>query len=263
MSARREVTKKHAAEYRQASKKAKGVMLDQLVATTGWSRANARRALTTAGKRKGPAKAVKRKPRSRTYGYDTLKLLIQVWNLAGRPSGKYLAATMPIWLPKLEQHHELDVTRLNDHTRGQLLAVSGATIDRLLKPTRDGAQLVGLSGTRPGPLLRNSIQVRKAGDEHEQAPGFVEADLVLHCGPTLQGEFVHSLTVTDVFTGWTENVAVKNGAHRWVIEAMTQIEGRLPFPLVGLDSDYADLASTEPPPSRAVRAEVGIIIRSA
>jgi hypothetical protein len=115
--------------------------------------------------------------------------------------------------------------------------VSGATIDRLLKPTRDGARLVGLSGTKPGPLLRNSIQVRKAGDEHEQAPGFVEADLVLHCGSTLAGEFVHSLTVTDVFTGWTENAALKNGAHRWVIEAMTSIEARLPYPLVGLDTD--------------------------
>ena len=237
MSARREITKRHAAEYAKASKKAKGVLLDQLVATTGWSRANARRALTAASRRKGPVKALKRKPRSRTYGYDTLKLLIQVWNLAGRPSGKYLAATMPIWLPKLEKHHELDVKRLNAQTRAQLLAVSGATIDRMLKPTRDGAQLVGLSGTKPGPLLRNSIQVRKAGDEHEQAPGFVEADLVLHCGPTLQGEFVHSLTVTDVFTGWTENMAIKNGAHRWVIEAMAQIEARLPFPLVGLDTD--------------------------
>lgn len=130
MSARREITKKHAAEYARASKKAKGVMLDQLVATTGWSRANARRALTAAKARKGPARAVKRKPRAVTYGYDTLKLsttklLIQIWSLAGRPSGKYLAATMGIWLPKLEQHRELDSKRLNDHTRAQLLKVSG------------------------------------------------------------------------------------------------------------------------------------------
>jgi hypothetical protein len=116
---------------------------------------------------------------------------------------------MGIWLPKLEQHGELDDKRLTDYTRTQLLAVSGATIDRMLKPTRDGGRLVGLSGTKPGPLLRNSIQVRKAGDEHEKAPGFVEADLVLHCGATLVGEFVHSLTVTDVFTGWTENMALK------------------------------------------------------
>jgi hypothetical protein len=80
-------------------------------------------------------------------------------------------------------------------------------------------------------------RVRKAGDEHERSPGFVEADLVAHCGPTLVGEFVRTLTVTDVFTGWTENIAIRNSAHRWVIEAMTQIERRLPFPLVGLDTD--------------------------
>lgn len=213
-------------------------MLDQLVATTGWSRANTRRALSEAGKGKGrPARAGRPKPRRPTYGYDTLKLLIQVWSLAGRPSGKYLAATMGIWLPKLEHYGELNKARLNDQTRAQLLAVSGATIDRALKPTRDGGKLVGLSGTKPGPLLRNSIQVRKAGDEHERAPGFVEADLVLHCGASLKGEFAHSLTVTDVFTGWTENMALKNGAHRWVIEAMTLIQARLPFELVGLDTD--------------------------
>jgi len=237
MSARRETAKRLAGEYGKASKKAKGVMLDQLVATTGWSRANARRALTAAKARKGPARVVTRTPRPPTYGYETVKLLIQVWNLAGQPSGRYLAATMGIWLPKLEQHGELDTGRLSDHTRTQLLKVSEATIDRMLKPTRDGGGLGGLSGTKPGPLLRNSIQVRRASDEQEQAPGFVESDLVLHCGATLQGEFVHSLTVTDVFTGWTENMALKNGAHRWVIEAMTVIEARLSFPLVGLDTD--------------------------
>ncbi len=130
-----------------------------------------------------------------------------------------------------------DTHRLTDHTRTQLLSVSGATIDRLLKPTRDGMRLTGISGTKPGPLLRSSIQVRKAGDEHEQQPGFCELDLVLHCGPTLKGEFCRSLTVTDVHTGWTENLALKNGAHRWVLEAMPIIEARLPFPLVGIDSD--------------------------
>jgi hypothetical protein len=66
--------------------------------------------------------------------------------------------------------------------RAQLLKVSGATIDGLLKPTRDAGRPKGLSATRAGPLLRNSITVRKAGDEHEQAPGFIEADMVVHCG---------------------------------------------------------------------------------
>lgn len=214
-------------------------MLDELVATTGWSRANARRQVAAAAARKGPQRAVERKPRPRSYGYDTLRLLIHVWKFAGQPAGKYLAATMPLWLPKLEQHGEFreDSHRLTDHTRAQLLSISGATIDRLLKPTRDAMRLSGISGTKPGPLLRNSIQVRKAGDEHEQLPGFCELDLVLHCGPTLKGEFCRSLTVTDVHTGWTENRALKNGAHRWVLEAMPVIEQRLPFPLVGIDSD--------------------------
>lgn len=239
MATRREITKKYARGYAAASKKERGRMLDELVATTGWSRANARRQVCAAAARKGPQRAVKRAPRPRTYGYDTLRLLIRVWRLAGQPSGKYLAATMPLWLPKLEEHGEFgeDAHRLTEHTRAQLLAVSAATIDRLLKPTRDGMALSGISGTRPGALLRNSIQVRRAGDEQEQAPGFCEADLVLHCGPTLRGEFARTMTVTDVFTGWTENIALKNGAHRWVLEAMPRIEQRLPYPLVGIDCD--------------------------
>lgn len=237
MGARREITKKYAREYASASKKVRGRLLDELVATTGWSRANARRQVAAAGQRKGPRRAVARAPRPRTYGYDTLKLLIEVWTLAGQPSGKYLAATMGLWLPKLIEHGELDTARLNDHTQAQLLAVSGATIDRLLKPTRDAMRLTGLSGTKPGPLLRTSITVRKAGDEHERVPGFVEIDLVLHCGASLQGEFARTMTVTDVHTGWTENIALRNGAHRWVLEAMPVIEARLPFPLTGLDCD--------------------------
>ena len=88
MATRREITKKYVADYVKSSKNAKGLVLDELVAVTGWSRANARRALSTARKRKGPARVAVRKPRGRTYGYDTLKVLIGGWRLAGRPSGK-------------------------------------------------------------------------------------------------------------------------------------------------------------------------------
>ena len=112
MATRREITKKYAADYAKSSKNAKGLVLDELVDVTGWSRANARRALSTVRKRKGPARVAVRKPRGRTYGYDTLKVLIGVWRLAGMPSGKYLAATMDLWLPKLEAFGELDTKRL-------------------------------------------------------------------------------------------------------------------------------------------------------
>src|SRR5664280_1272899 len=88
---RHEITRKYAKEYERASKKDRGRMLDELVAVTGWSRANARRAVAAAARRRGPAGAVQRKPRARTYGYDTLKVLIEVWTLIGEPCGKYLA----------------------------------------------------------------------------------------------------------------------------------------------------------------------------
>ena len=94
-----------------------------------------------------------------------------MWRVAGMPTGKYLAATMDLWLPKLEAFGELDAKRLTPAVRAQLMQVSGATIDRLLKPTKVADRPKGLSATKPGQLLRNSITVRKAGDEHEQAPG--------------------------------------------------------------------------------------------
>jgi hypothetical protein len=237
LSARREITRQSASEYARATKKGKGQILDDLVGVTGWSRANARRALSAAGKRKTPVRKAKRKPRPRTYGYDTLTALIRVWRLAGMPSGKYLAATMGLWLPKLEAFGELKGVRFSPEVRGQLRAVSGATIDRLLQPTRAAMEPKGLSATKAGSELRSSIAVRRAGQEHEQVPGFIEADLVAHCGPALMGEFARTLTATDVFTGWTENVAIRNSAYKWIIGAMETVAGRLPFRLVGLDTD--------------------------
>ena len=103
LSARREITKTHARAYASASKKGKGEILARLVGEVGWSRANARRQLNAALARRGPARAVKRKPRPRTYGYDTLKVLQRVWEVTGRPCGKYLAAVMGPTVPTMEK----------------------------------------------------------------------------------------------------------------------------------------------------------------
>ena len=211
--------------------------MDELVAVTGWSRADARRALSTARQRRGPAKAVVRKPRGRTYGYDTLKVLISVWRLAGMPSGKYLAATMDLWLPKLQAFGELDAKRLTPAVAAQLMTVSGATIDRLLKPTRDAAKPKGLSATKAGPLLRNSITIRKAGDEHEQAPGVHRSGygrpLRAHPGRGIRQDPDSHRRLYRV----DRERRGPNGAHKWVLAAMDEVAARLPFPLVGLDTD--------------------------
>ena len=236
MATKREITKKFAREYGRASKRAKGRMLDEVSATMGWSRANARRQLKAAGERRGPAAAVKRKPRPRTYGYDTLKVLQLIWTLIGEPCGKYLAPIMVESLATLERFGELEpvTSRLNDHVRAQLVAMSPATIDRLLKPAKDARYPAAKSATRPGTMLRSSITVRQAMDEMEKEPGFFEIDLVAHCGHSLKGEHAWTLTATDVFTGWTQNVAIRNRAHKWVVEAITQVADRLPYPMSAL-----------------------------
>ena len=70
------------------------------------------------------------------------------------------------------------------------MTMSAATVDRYLRPVRDAARPKGIATTRPaGELLRNSITIRKAGDELDGLPGNVEADTVAHCGPSARGEF--------------------------------------------------------------------------
>ncbi|MDP9318899.1 MAG: transposase family protein [Actinomycetota bacterium] len=239
MATRHEITNRYAEEYGRAAKKDKGRLLDELVAVTGWSRANARRAVRTAGRRRGPARAVKRKPRPRRYGYDALKVLIEVWTLVGEPCGKYLAPIMADTLAQLEGFGELGrvADRLDADVRAALVAMSPATIDRMLSPTKAARYPAAKAATRPGATLRSSIGVRQAMDEMEQAPGFFEIDLVAHCGHSLKGEHAWTLTATDVFTGWTENVAIRNRAHSRVVAAIEQVTLRLPYPMLGLDCD--------------------------
>jgi len=239
MAARQEITKKYAREYASAAKKDKARMLDELVGVSGWSRANSRRAIATASKRRGPARAVVRKPRAATYGYDTLKVLIQVWTVLGEPCGKYLAPIMEASLAQLERFGELDqvAARLTEPVRAQLVAMSPATIDRMLRPTKAARYPAAKSATRPSATLRSSIGVRQAMDEMEKAPGFFEIDLVAHCGHSLKGEHAWTLTATDVYTGWTENIAIRNRAHTRVVAAIEEVADRLPYPMLGLDCD--------------------------
>jgi hypothetical protein len=142
-------------------------------------------------------------------------------------------------LAQLERFDELEpaADRLTNQVRIQLVSMSPATIDRLLKPAKAARYPRALAATAPGAMLRSSISIRQVMDEMEQTPGFFEIDLVAHCGHSLKGEFAWTLTATDVFTGWTENVAIKNRAHKWVVEAIDTVSDRLPYSITGLDCD--------------------------
>src|SRR5699024_632345 len=113
-----------------------------------------------------------------------------------------------------------------------------ATIDRYLAPARASMQLRGIATTSPAtPLLRNSIGLSKAGDEPPTEPGVIEADTVAHCGPSFLGEFVRTLTMTCLSTGWTEGASIRNNASKWIVQAVEQLADDFPFPLRVFDSD--------------------------
>ena len=243
MASRAEVTTRFAKAYVKASKRDRGVILDQVVSVTGWSRDNARRRLAAAAKRSPRAgrsvAARPRKPRRPKYSDDALKVLQRVWAASGGQCGKYLAASMALQLDGLQRHGELEFgrDRYSPTVRQELLAMSAASIDRYLKTAKAKDRIFGRSTTKPSPLLRNSITVRRAGDEAEAEPGFFEGDTVAHCGPTLKGEFARTLNLTDVHTGWVFTRTVRNNAHANILAGLKAADSEIPYGITGLDFD--------------------------
>jgi hypothetical protein len=232
MGQRKAVTRQLARRYRAASRAGKAVMLGELCALTGWHRDHARKALRAAVKPKPVVR--KRKPREPVYGEEVIAALRKVWAVLDAPSGKRLAPFLPEIVDRLTACGELAIS---SETRYRLVRMSAATIDRRLAPDRARWQPKGRSLTKPGSLLKTQIPIRTWADWNDTTPGFVEIDLVGHEGGNPAGEFAHTLTVTDIATGWTENRAVRNKAQKWVLAALTEIVDAFPFPVLGIDSD--------------------------
>jgi hypothetical protein len=148
--------------------------------------------------------------------------------------GKRLAPFLPELLAVLERHGEL---RVDAPTRNLLLQISAATVDRLLRAERQGQQRRGLGTTKPGSLLKKHIPVRTFADWNDAQVGFLEVDLVAHCGLSTEGEYLNSLVLTDIHTTWTEQVALLNRSQQTVSDAVAHVRLDLPFPMLGLDSD--------------------------
>lgn len=145
---------------------------------------------------------------------------------------------MWLQLDGLERHGELVAgqDRYSTAVREELLAMSAASIDRYLKPAKAKDQLRGISTTKPSPLLRLSIKIRKAGDEVEAEPGFFEGDTVAHCGPTLKGEFARTVNLTCVHTGWVFTRTIRNNAHLHILSELKAAVEDVPFEVTGLAS---------------------------
>ena len=213
--------------YQRAGRIHKRHILDEFCQVCKYHRKHAIRLLR--GLRPGRQRRPGRPPR---YGEEERKILEMIWLTANRPCSLRLKAALPVWLP----HYEAKFSRVPPPVKANLLTISPRTLDRLMRPVRKQHGLRGRSGTRPGSLLKYQIPIKT---EHADVnkPGVMEADTVAHCGNSLDGNFVWSLTLTDVFSGWTQNRAVWNKGYEGVKQAIADIEQELPFHLTGFHSD--------------------------
>jgi hypothetical protein len=218
--------------YLKASKVEKQKILDEFTSATGYHRKHAIRVLKNQVRVQN---RLKRNPKNyRTiYGGEVVQALEQIWEIYGHICSKRLQPFLPEAIRVLERYKEIELSK---DTKELLLKISSASIDRCLRPVRIKSSH-GLSTTKPGSLLKNLIPVRTFTEWDEEQPGFLEIDLVAHCGSTTEGQFLNTLTCTDLSTGWTDVTALLHRSQQAVSEAIHRMRQRLPFPLLGIDSD--------------------------
>ncbi|MDQ0822257.1 hypothetical protein QFZ79_000005 [Arthrobacter sp. V4I6] len=175
---------------------------------TRWNRNHARKAL-------GWVLTIRtvrpRPPKPLIYDDTVIDALRFCWAVQGTPCGRLLAAALPDLVPRLRRFEELQI---DDGTAALLLKIAPATIDRRLKADRAKLDPRGPSHTKPGTLLKDSFPLRTCAEWDDARPGFVEIDLVCHEGGNSQGEFCFTLDITDIASGWTETVSVRNKAQK-------------------------------------------------
>ena len=231
MAERRAVTEAAATRYKLAGKRGKSRILDELCANTGWHRNHARKALAAALQ---PRIVTARSARPVKYGSEVIAALTVCWRVLGMPAGKRLAPMLGELVAVLRQFGELSI---DEGTAELLVSMSAATIDRRLAGERARYPLRGRVGTKPGSLLKSQIPVRTWAEWDDASPGFVEIDLVWHDGGNRTGGHAFTLTVTDIATGWTENRSVPDKTAKCVLAALNDIARKMPFPILGVDSD--------------------------
>lgn len=224
-----ELIRSYRKRYEKATKREKSRIISQITDATGFCRKHVIRALN---KGVQVPKVIRRKRTSRyTHLYETLR---KIWAAANFVCGKRLKPFMPELVKSLKRHKEI---KLSKDDEALLLAASAATIDRLLAPARKEISLKGRSTTKPGTLLKHQIPVRTFADWNDSRPGFLEIDLVAHCGETTAGEYINTLNMTDIATGWTVCTAFIGRSERFCVQAIEHVRPLFPFQVLGLDSD--------------------------
>ena len=226
---RRALLRHLAPRYQQASSAQKTLLLNSFVAWTGYTR---KYAITLLNHGEQDQEIIQRRRLPR-YSPQVQQALFVAWKATHYVCAKRLLPSLPSLVALLEGHGHLQLT---EEERSQLLAMSASTAERLLR-TKRKPRLHGLSTTTPGPRCKSHIPVRTFSQWEEDRPGFVEMDLVAHCGEHLGGSFLYTLTLTDLATGWTECIPLLDKSANAVLAALAQARILFPFPLLGIDTD--------------------------
>lgn len=231
LNSRRELVKKAKGRYLKSKRKEKTKILDELCKNTGLDR-NYLIQILSAKIDLSYQNPISRKRREKYGGYIIAKLK-KIWEIFDYPCGQNLAPMLPEYIEVLEKHNEM---KFSSEIRDKLSSISSSTIDRRLEKSKKMKRKKVFSTTKPGSMLKKQIPI-KTSSWDETRPGYGELDTVAHCGDSASGEFVNSLTFTDIATCWTESNAVMGKAQIRIKSGLDNIEKRLPFPLKGIDPD--------------------------
>jgi hypothetical protein len=232
LKSKRELLEVLRLRYLKANKVEKQKMLDEFTSATGYHRKHAIRVLKD---QRQVQNHINRKTKTykTIYRGEVVLALEQIWEICGQICSKRLQPYLPEAIKVLERHKEIELSK---ESKDLLLKISSASIDRCLRPVRCKSPH-GLSTTKPGSLLKNLIPVQTFTAWDQEQPGFMEIDLVAHCGNTTEGQYLNTLTCTDISTGWTDVTALPHRSQEAVSTAIHHMRQRLPFPLLGIDSD--------------------------
>lgn len=219
--------------YRKASKKERGRILDQVVITTGYHRFRASWLLTHP-----PVSSRKKIKRIRVSKYGGVAApLRKIYGISNFASGKRLVGMIPSYVETLVRDKEIFLT---DKQAELLNSISAATIERMIKSERKKVFGKGKTTTKPGTLLKHQIPIHVFTKWIDRKPGFGEIDLVAHCGPSARGHFAYTLDFIDLDTNWDECIAIMGKGQHATHVALKTIRARLPFKLLGIDSDNGE-----------------------
>lgn len=216
--------------YQRSKRARKTGILDEFVAATGMHRKAAVRLLNRVEKRSNGKKS----GRPKVYSLEAVSALKIAWEASDRLCSQRLKPFLPEMVSILKREGELTI---REETERELSQVSASTIDRICRRWRLRPRRHGLSTTKPSTVLKNAIPLKTFSEWEGVKPGFVEVDLVAHCGESTEGFYLYTLSAVDVATGWYEPVVVWGKGQNRVGGAVYDVQKRLPVPLLGLHSD--------------------------